>query len=155
MNIDKALGLFSSRPMKYFVGANLLMFVGFIISYDVYEMPNVIGYVTLGLAIMVSLLYYFNTGRNPDVLIKFAFAVWLSLIFIAHNINFLIAFDYQGQYFIESKRNFGPDIELWALRLNDNQNIMMRVGVSSGDGVNIDLQKGLFGVYFGAWSNEG
>ena len=81
--------------------------------------------------------------------------IGLSLIFIAHNINFLIAFDYQGQYFIESKRNFGPDIELWALRLNDNQNIMMRVGVSSGDGVNIDLQKGLFGVYFGAWSNEG
>ena len=104
------------------------------------------------MALISSLFYYLITKHNFDKAIAFGFAIWLILLIPAHTINFLIAFDYQGQFVIESKRPIASYREEWKVRLNDNRKITLIVSDDySGDGANVNLRKGIFGVYFGNW----
>ena len=147
--------MFSSSFAKIFVATNLVFFVGFVIYYDAIEMPNRIGYVTLALASVAAAIFYFQSKENSRAVIHYGIAVWFSLGIFAHNINFLIAPEYQGGYVIKSKRPIQSFMESWELRLDNRRDIVLRVSdVSSGDGVNLDLRKGLFGVYFGTWRAE-
>lgn len=152
MKIEQMIGVLSSRFLGLIFLVLLALFIVFIMYYDAIEMPNSIGYVTLVIALVVSLIYYFFSKPSSNYIIGFAFAVWFVLGICAHTMNFLIAFDYQGRYVIESKRPLASYREEWTLRLDNNRIITLKVSdIASGDGANLDLQEGLFGVYFGNW----
>jgi len=152
MNIEQVIKFLSSVFFGYLFCINFLLFIAFVVYYDAIEMPNTIGYVTLGLAAIASLFYCFITKQSSSETITFAFAVWFALGIFAHTINFLIAFDYQGRLVIESKRPLASYREEWKVRLDNNRIIRLKVSdIPSGYGANINLRKGIFGVYFGNW----
>jgi len=152
MTFEKLLKLFSSRFLDYFCLANVALFLCAVAYYDVLEKPNAIGYWIFGLTIIISVIYSLRTGRKLNEIAFDAFVIGLIGVSVAHNINFIISFDYQEPFVIERKRPIASYREEWKVRLNDNRRITLIVSDDySGDGTNVNLRKGIFGVYFGNW----
>ncbi len=153
MNREQVKALLSSRFVDYTFGTNLFIFIALIIYHDALQMPNVIGYVSFGATAIASLFYYLITKPSSNEIRTLAFVTFFAIVSTAHNINFLVASDYQGRYTIESKRPVGGiDMEVWVLRLDNGEKVKIRIGVDSdGDDTDIDLRKGILGVYFGNW----
>jgi hypothetical protein len=141
-----------SKAASFFAVANLVLFVILYIHNDATEIPNVIAYVSLMAALGASLPYYFRTDRGLSAAFEFGLAIFLSIVAIAHNFNYLIASDYQGQYTIENAKRSTNHTEYWLVRLHHGKRIKLRISdPPSANGSHIQLKKGVFGVYFGNW----
>lgn len=138
-----------------FATANFFLFPVFLVYYDAIEIPNTIGYLSLFLSVVASVYRYLMIDRNRDSAIWFGFINCIVLIAIFHNINFLTASNYNGQYIIEDIRRGTHFRENWRLRLDNQKSIGLQVSEPPSDGsVDLQLKKGIFQVYFGFWKKK-
>lgn len=141
--------------IQLFAAANLFLFMVFLVYYDAIEIQNTIGFHTLFLSVVASVYRYLIIDRNRDSAISFGFINWIALIAIFHNINFLTASNYNGQYIIEDITRNSHLRETWRLRLDNQKSIGIEVSEPPSDGsVDLQLKKGIFQVYFGFWKKK-
>lgn len=138
--------------VELFGYANIFVFAGFLLYYDVVERPNVIGYACLAISLTLSLPYYLANHRDFTRTLRFAFMVCICLIAIGHNFNYLVSTDYRGATEILDARRGSHYSENWRLQLENGKVINLHLySTAPGYAFGLRLRRGLFGVYFGKW----
>lgn len=144
------------HPLDLFATANFFLFAIFLLYHDAIEIPNTIGYISLILSIFASFVFYFIKDRDSQDAMRFGFFLCIILIAIFHNLNFVTASDYRGQYVIEDIRRGSHFRENWRIRLDNQKSIGIQVSEPpSGSSAELQLKKGIFQVYFGIWKKMG
>jgi hypothetical protein len=140
------------HAIDLFATANFFLFGILLFYFDAIEIPNTIGYISLFLSVIASFVFYFIKDRDMQDAIQFGFFLCIILIAIFHNLNFVTASDYRGQYVIEDIRRGTHFRENWRIRLDNQKSIGIRVSEPpSGSSAELQLKKGIFQVYFGTW----
>lgn len=143
------------HAIDLFATVNFFSFAAFLVYCDAIEIPNTIGYISLILSVIASFVFYFINVRDWQHAIRFGFFLCIILIAIFHNLNFVTASDYQGQYVIEDIRRGTHFRENWKIRLDNQKSIGIQVSEPSSErSTDLQLRKGIFQVYFGVWKKK-